>query len=257
MNIHVAYSVFDSEELLEKSILNIRDFVSNISVIFQKVSYSGNKCSPHLEDLLHDLRRKKLIDNLVLFNTPLKNPPEENERIKHNMGYELALRSKSDYNMGLACDEFYFKDEFKKLLDILEENPVDLVTSYMYTYYKTTKYRYAEIENYVVPILNKVYEGNKYELSAPCPILIDPARKMKYNSCLCLPKEKPLMHHLHSIRKDFRKKLENSSAKNQWSDDIEKMVSWYNNWEPGKDAYLFRKYIKLEKTDRFAEEITY
>jgi predicted aldo/keto reductase-like oxidoreductase len=257
MNIHVSYSVFDSEELLEKSIETIRDSVSEITVIFQKISHTRNTCDPNLESLLRELKDKKLIDNLVLFNPPLNKHPEEIERIKHNLGYDFALRSKCEYNMQNACDHFYFKDEFSKVQEILLEYPVDLVTGYMHTYYKSSSYRYADTEDYVVPILNKVKKGNKYEILPPAPLVIDPAMRMKYESCFCLPKDKPIMHHLHSVRKDFRKKLVNSAASYQWKEDIDRMVEWYENWTPDKDAYLFGKYIKLIKTDRFKEEIKF
>ena len=258
VNIAVSYNVFDNEELLEDSILNIRDHVEKITVVYQKISNFGNKCDPQLEDFLYSLREMKLIDQLVLFKTNLSNDPETNERKKNNLGYFLSLKNGADYHMGMACDEFYFKEDILNLKDMLSQYPVDLVTSYMYTYYKTSNYRFAEVEDYVVPILNKVVDdGRQNLLGGPMPLLIDPTRRMKYDSCFCFPKTKPLMHHLSHVRKDFRKKLINSTANKNWYDKIDAMCEHYDNWTPGQDAFLHGEYIKLEKTDIFKKEIIF
>jgi len=257
-NIHVSYNVFDNEELLEASIRKIKEIVSEVTVIYQEISNFGQQADQSLFDVIDHLKNQNLIDNLVLYKTNTFLSPQLNELKKNNFGYQMAKEKKLDYHMGMACDEFYFRDEFLDLLNILEENPVDLVTSYMYTYYKSSKYRFKEIENYVVPVLNKVYQdGRNYKISSPSPILIDPTRKMIYDSYICLPKEKPLMHHLSHVRKDFRKKLENSTANINWYDKIDKMVSHYESWVPIEDAFLFGDYVELEETDRFEEELTF
>jgi hypothetical protein len=140
----------------------------------------------------------------------------------------------------------------------LKENPVDLVTSYMYTYYKSSSYRFEEIENYVVPIIHKVYDDNRnFSPNSPMPLLIDPTRKMVYNSCICLPKEAPLMHHLSHVRKDYRKKLENSSARINWLNLIDECVRRYESWKPGEDAYILGEMIKLKLSNRFDKEIIF
>jgi hypothetical protein len=256
--IYVSYNVFDNEELLEQSIKNIRNFVSHISIVFQKVSNRGNNCDPNLENFLLSLKDKKLVDSLILYNPNLKASAEANELNKNNIGYALSKKSGCDYYMGMACDEFYFEEEFKKILDTLEEYPVDLVTGYMYTYYKTTNYRFKEIENYVVPIMNKIYDDDrKFIINHPSPLLIDPTRRMKYDSCFCLPKSKPIMHHLSHVRKDYAKKLLNSSANINWYDKINEAIKHYQNWKPGDDANIYGKLEKLEFTDRFKEEIIF
>lgn len=258
MNIYFSYNVFDNEELLESSIKNIRNFACEITVIFQNISNFGVKADPNLLEVLNDLKNKKLVDNLVLYNTQLSKGAQWNELQKNNLGYEFAKKKKADYYSLMACDEFYFEDEYKKMLDCLNEYPVDLVTSYMYTYYKSSNYRFKEIENYVVPILNKVYQDDRrYVVNGKMPLLIDPLRTMEYNSCFCFPKQTPLMHHLSHVRKDFRKKLENSSAKVNWLNHIEEMVKRYESWKPGQNAYLHGKEIELEYTNRFKEEIIF
>lgn len=258
MNINVCYNVFDNEELLEDSILNIRNYVEEITILFQNVSNVGIKAEPHLQDFLLELKNKKIVDNLVLYNPNLSNGAQWNEIRKNQISYEMAKQKKLDYHMVMACDEFYFEDDFLKLKSYLKENSVDIVTSYMFTYYKSTNYRFKEIENYVVPIMHKIYNDDRnFSLNSPMPLLIDPTRKMRYDSCFCFPKETPLMHHLSHVRKNYRKKLENSTAKINWLNEIDRMVKEYENWKPIQDAYLFGKYVPLEYTDKFSKEIIF
>lgn len=255
-NIHACYNVFDSEELLEESIKCIRDFVSSITVIYQKKSHYGESCSEQLEQIVNDLKTKKLIDNLVCYTGKL-NQAAENELNMNKFGYSTAIKQKCDYHMKMDCDEFYFEEDIKKILNIIEEYPVDIVTSYMRTYYKSSSYRLKNIEEYVVPVLFKVNENKNFMFMDPKPLLADPGRRMPYESCFCLSKDHPVMHHFSFIRKDIRKKFNNSVAKPSIQQHIEKMVLNYNNWKPGDKAFLFGNDVELEYTDKFKKEIKF
>ena len=256
MKLGVAYNVFDNEELLEDSILRIRNYADHVAVLFQEVSNVGNKCSDELVPFLKNLKSKGLIDRLIKYTPDLTESPEVNERIKNNVCLDISRQANCDYHMGMACDEFYF-DELGEILVELEKNPVDIVTSYMYTYYKSSSYRFDTIEDYVVPILHKVYPDRNFEQNAPMPLLIDPTRRMKYDTCKCLSKENPIMHHLSHVRKDYGAKLYNSTANVNWYDRIPKMIEYYNNWKPGDDAYVHSGYEKLIYTDKFKKEIIF
>ena len=63
----ICYNIFDGEELLEDSILQIRDVVDYISVVYQTESYWGNKCSENLIETLNKLKNEELIDELVYY----------------------------------------------------------------------------------------------------------------------------------------------------------------------------------------------
>jgi hypothetical protein len=57
--------VFDSEELLESSILSIKEEVEYICVVYQTVSNFGNPCHKHLEKLLKDLVSRGLVNGIL------------------------------------------------------------------------------------------------------------------------------------------------------------------------------------------------
>lgn len=257
MKLCVTYNVFDCEELLEDSIKSIKNHASVVSVVYQEISNYGQLCDPDLPLFLKSLKNKGLVDELILYKTNPDLLPETNERRKNNIGYDRAKKNNCDYHMGLACDEFYFKNDLDELFDLLKENQYDVVTSYMYTYYKSNRYRFKEIENYVVPVVNKVYSHKKFEQGAKMPILIDPTRRMYYETSYCYPKNKPIMHHLSHVRKDFEKKLVNSTAKRNWEKNIPKMIEHYKNWTPNQSAFLFDKFVELEETDVFEKEIIF
>jgi len=46
----VCYNVFDCEELLESSILSIREEVDHVCVVYQTTSNFGDPSNPHLRD---------------------------------------------------------------------------------------------------------------------------------------------------------------------------------------------------------------
>ena len=66
-----------------------------------------------------------------------------------------------------------------------------------------------------------------------------------------------LMHHLSHVRKDFAKKLYNSTANKNWYHNIPKMIDCYNQWQPIQKAFLFDEYIELEETNCFKKEIKF
>ena len=75
MKLGISYNVFDSEELLEGSINQIKKLASFISVVYQKKSNYGNDCSDNLENVLFDLKDRDLnfivnflVATLVTFN---------------------------------------------------------------------------------------------------------------------------------------------------------------------------------------------
>jgi hypothetical protein len=73
--------VFDCEELLESSILSIRNVVDHICVVYQITSNYGVPCNPHLESFLDYLVKEGLIDNLIYYETKFDFTMAEREKI--------------------------------------------------------------------------------------------------------------------------------------------------------------------------------
>jgi hypothetical protein len=75
MKLGVSYIIFDGVELLESSILQIRNQVDWISVIYQDRSWFGDRAPASIKVELNRLVSKGLIDELIPFTnfTPLVN----------------------------------------------------------------------------------------------------------------------------------------------------------------------------------------
>ncbi len=103
MKLGISYNVFDAEELLEPSILAIRDEVAHISVIYQEVSNGNNPCSEGLVALVLDLRKRGLVregdiiphDDDVDFYVPIE---QRDTLIK------TAYRQRIFYSMGESME---------------------------------------------------------------------------------------------------------------------------------------------------------
>ena len=80
MKLGACYNVFDGEELLEASILSIRDSVDFIVIVYQTVSNFGYSCDKGLLPLLEGLLRKGLVQELVHY-TPKKFSSEEKKKL--------------------------------------------------------------------------------------------------------------------------------------------------------------------------------
>lgn len=74
----IAYNIFDdSIELLEKSILSVRNVADYITVIYQDISNMGNESEINLKELLTEYKNKGLINSFYLYK------PQLNAAIPH------------------------------------------------------------------------------------------------------------------------------------------------------------------------------
>jgi hypothetical protein len=225
MKVGISYNVFDGEELLEPSIKSIRDNVDYISVVYQTVSNFGNPCDEGLVPLLEKLKEDGLIDEMFEYVPKVNKGGHFNETTKRNIGLYLSEGGGCDYHMAMDTDEFYTDEQFKYMKKTMEEGNYDSSASQMVTYYKEPIYRLEPKEEYYVSLLFKIKRGREYRIGHPFPVLVDPTRRMEPGNCKIFTREEVEMHHMSYIRKDLRKKLQNSSASPNFK-NIDKIVDW-------------------------------
>ena len=101
-------------------------------------------------------------------------------------------------------------------------------------YYKKPTWKFASLEKFYVPFIHKITQATRCGLSPrwPYPVLVDPTRNVwpfrnivKVNEGMCI------MHHFSYIRKDIRRKLNNSTARENFR--IEDMIRQYEEAKPG------------------------
>lgn len=232
MKLGVSYNIFDGFELLEGSIKQIRQHVDYISVVYQTVSNFGNPCDPELVPLLERLKSEGLIDELFEYSPKINKGGHFNEIQKRNIGLALSQGVGCTHHMSMDSDEYYIPSEFENLKKTIIEGGYDSSYCQMQTYYKSWDYALDPAETYYVSLIFKIKNESSYVLMAPSPVLVDPTRRMSpTNKHIVLERKDIQMHHGSYIRDDIRTKLTNSSASVNFTNDIDKIVDHYNNWE--------------------------
>ena len=237
MKLGVSYNLFDGEELLESSIKSIRNNVDYISVVYQTISNFGNPCSEELVSLLEELKSEGLIDELFEYKPKTNKGGHYNEITKRNLGLYLSEGAGCTHHMAMDSDEFYTEEQFKYMKKVVEEGDYDSSACQMTTYYKDSKYRLEPKEEYYVSLMFKIQRGKEYVMGSPFPVLVDPTRRMVTNNCRVFTRDEIEMHHMSYVRKNIRKKLQNSSASPNFR-NIDKLVDYFDKWEYPKQALM-------------------
>lgn len=216
LKLGVFYSLFDGEELLESSIKCLRDFADYICVGFQDVSYTGQQNDTDLRPFLADLKSRGLIDDFFLFKPDFSKSPTQNERAKRNIGLKKCRLHGCKYFMNLDTDEFFIKDEFKnaavKFLDLKAECSAAHVKCYVkepdYLAETSDLFHSAELFS---PFLFKIRLFSK--CGGYSPLRMDPTRFLNGTKKFYLFSNDEInMHHMATVRKNLKKKYENSAA---------------------------------------------
>ncbi len=257
MKLGVAYNLFDSEELLEYSIKSIRKNVDFVCVVWQKISYHGEPCSDGMEELLNDLMKKKLIDQLYLYTPDRANTGGEISSIKRNIGLELCRQHGCNYHMSMDADEFYTDKQFIFMKEEMLRG--DYGTGYcrQIQYYKDAIYVLKSPERNYVPTIEKITPNTKYVYYIPCPVDVSPERKTNNVAENELPyrifkRSECEMHHMTFIRKDIAKKIRNSSLDKAFSSELSnKVADHYKNWKyPQKCMWAGENLLEIVEVPR-------
>jgi hypothetical protein len=248
----IAYNIFDdSIELLEKSILSVRNVADYITVIYQDISNMGNQSEINLKELLTEYKGKGLIDSFYLYKPQLNAPiPHINEMNKRNMGLYVCQGEGCTHFMSMDSDEFYKEDELKKVLDVMVEGNYDSSACQLQTYWKSGEWVLNPPEEYYVSLFYKVQPNVEFIMGYNFPVLVDPTRRMKPGNCKIFTRDEIEMHHASYVRNDIAKKLFNSSSISSFGDIIEDLINYFNDWKEGDKAFMpDRNKYELKKVD--------
>ncbi len=230
MKLGVCYNVFDGCEHLQESINGIREHVDFIGLVVQYISNHGTYISAFdNEDIKSVL---PLVDEVVLYNPDLSFIPHENELAKRNAGLQLAIEKGCTHFMTIDCDEIYIPSQFKAA----KEKAVYFDSTFckMQTYYHDINHVIDPPEEYYVPFIYKI-DNRKFNKFSKYPVVCDPTRKMEIRDYYLFERSEIEMHHYSYIRRDMKRKLENSSAKRNFQ-QIDNCINHYNNWVDGMDG---------------------
>jgi hypothetical protein len=238
MKLAAIYNIWDSEELLIGSINQIREQVDEVIIVYQEYS-NFKEYNPNLLPLLSTIDAR-----LIKYTPDYVSGGTWNESVKRALGWKEAKRTGCTHFLFMDADEYYNTNDFLNAKQDIIDNDYDGTACRLYTYYKSTAYRVDPIENYYVPFICKIKEGQV--IGGEWNVYCDPTRGISgVTNFYEFPQDKLMMHHLSYVRNDIGMKLRNSSAKANFR-NIEGMIQRFNNWTFGEFAINFEQYNIIE-----------
>lgn len=245
MKLGISYIVFEGEELLGHAIKAIRPVVDFVSVIYQTTSFYGLPAHP---ELVHNLKQIKEIDYLYHYCNDLNISRAENEVNIRNFGLEISKKFGCIHHISADVDEFY---ELEWLEYAKRNFSGDCSVVFLENYFKKPTFRIAPSQRHVVSFIHPV--STKYNTKVKFPFNVDITRKC--DPCEnCKVFTEFVMHHMSFVRKNIRRKLENSSN----ITDIDEFVDFIDKYEAGGRLRtlpdrLFRKTVVVEDLFKIGE----
>ena len=229
----VAYSVFDDLEHLEQSIMSIKDNVDYITIIYQNISYTGNRVSYNVYNRLQEYLKSGLVNSVHEYKPNTKLSTKENETNKRNIGLQVCRANFCTHHISMDGDEIYVPEQFKQAKNIVLDYGYDASFIFSKTYYKTKKHVITPPESYHIPFIYTIRKKNAFKVNATIEgISADPSRIIGgiTSNIITFEREFIEMHHLSYVRNDIERKLINKAAKLS-GEKIYDIMESYNNFK--------------------------
>lgn len=212
------YNVWDDWDLLELSIKNIGPLVDGVFVIYSLKSNYGEDGDPYSFWNTYRMGPELAINVNSYLREPILHHPLHAETDKRNYGLEKARELGYTHFITMDADEFYDPAEFQAAKDQFHVKP-DLqgLVVESQVYFKSPTLTIGK-DITLVPHIHKLTPTIRHEFNKNYPfawsgkqIRIDPTRSLNINSGVemfdCI------LHHYSWCRKDYAKKIRNSTAK--------------------------------------------
>jgi glycosyltransferase involved in cell wall biosynthesis len=208
MRIAAIFNIWaDCLDLLPHAIENIRPVVDGVIVVWSKKSNRLNVAHYELPK-----------DCILVQCEPDSREPHHNETAKRNAGLSAARQLGFTHFIGMDSDEFYDQQEFLKEKNIIDEKGILGSVCRIKTYFKIPTLTIG-FDHTLVPFIHRIGSRLEYKLKfhsypytydreGKCHI--DPTRRL--NMTAGVKMVDIVMHHFSWVRKDFKLKMENSSA---------------------------------------------
>ena len=253
MKLCAIYNVWDDWDLYFRSLEWISPLVDGTICIG---SYKSNFGEESYIQTIHDLHQDGR-DLFFQWEPDLKLDPRTNETAKRNYGLQKARELGYTHFLMMDSDEFYEPEEFKKELKRFENPNLMGLVCRVKCYFRSPELTIG-YDTTLVPWVHKITPNLRFELNRNYPfawtlldkiphthtkqIRIDPTRSMNINDYV--EWSEITMHHMSWIRSDIKKKIRNSTARQ----NIERstIVADYIN---AKEGYFCQFYGKnLERS---------
>ena len=253
MKLSAIYNVWDDWDFYFLSLKRISPLVDGTICIGSFKSNFGEESYINTIHDLHDDGR----DLFFQFEPDLKQDPRTNETNKRNYGTQKARELGYTHFLMMDADEFYEPEEFLKEKKRIEEQDLAGLVCRVKCYFKSPTLTIG-YDTTLCPFIHKLTPEIRCEFNRNYPfawtdedgrpftnkrrIRIDPTRSMNINSGVGW--SEITMHHMSWIRSDVKKKIRNSTARQNIENSS--IVRDYVN---AKEGYFCKFYGKtLERS---------
>lgn len=210
MKLCAIYNVWSDWDLLKHSVNNIRPLVDGVIIIASEKSNYGEL----------DKIPSCWMDSELYSREPQFSHPMNSETDKRNYGLQIAREQGYTHFLMMDSDEFYEPEQLLKEKQRFIDNPdlAGLVCASQ-VYFKSPTLTIG-LDTTRVPFIHKLTPNLKHEFNRSYPyawdekrqIRIDPTRSLNINEGI--EWSDIIMHHMSWVRKDYEKKIRNSTARN-------------------------------------------
>lgn len=244
MKLVAIYNVWADWDILKYSLKCIRPLVDGVIIVASEYSNFGE---------YDPIQKEWLTPDLYIREPQFKHDARASETDKRNYGIDIARRLGYTHFITMDADEFYDPEDFidAKFRFHSEPNLKGLVCNCQ-TYFKSPTLTIG-LDVTLVPFIHVLTPTIKHEFNRNYPfawingqIRIDPTRSLNINSGV--EKVEFPMFHFSWIRKDFQKKIRNSTARA----NLEKstILEDLKNAAPGVFCKFYQKTL-IECEDKF------
>ena len=252
--IGVGIVAFEGTEHIKNITYEIREYVDEIVVCLQKVSYHNKPIEQEDVDEVMSLVKVGLVDKVIWFEADLsylnnkdkiphkeyRDIPRRIETNKRNYILDVLEADGCSHSMVIDSDEFYDWADFARATRLINDRDDIHVTYAQYiNYYKDYRHYMLYPFQCFVPFIAEA----KYRFEFRCNQFvksIDPTRVYKLNNdemYHIISWNVVKMHHFSWIRKDIRKKLDNWSSQDYFEKKkYERVFERFDNYQDWQNA---------------------
>lgn len=210
MRLAAIFNVWDDWDMLGYSLKNITPLVDGVIIVASDYSNFGER-----SQIPESFWQNK---DIYIREPQFKNNPRASETDKRNYGLEIAKRLSYTHFLTCDSDEFYEHEPFLKAKERfhVEPNLKGLVCNCQ-TYFGSPQLTIG-LDTTLVPFIHKLTPTIRHEFNKNYPfawegkaIRIDPTRSLNIQSGV--ERTDLVMHHYSWVRKDYQKKIRNSTAR--------------------------------------------
>jgi hypothetical protein len=221
MNLCAIFCVWNDWDWLTISYERIRPLVDGVIVVTSlKSNYGEISIIPHPWNLPTDAYAYMYYadDNLHIYQRdPVFHQALHSETDKRNFGLQQARELGYTHFVMMDADELYVPEEFKAAKKLFEDTELQGLVCRSQVYFGSPKLTIG-LDTTLVPFIHKITPTLKHEFNRNYPfawegksIRIDPTRSLNINSGVKMCDV--TMHHYSWVRKDYEKKIRNSTAR--------------------------------------------